>query len=330
MLALVSPVFRAMLRSEMSEAAKKEATFPIIPDNIMAMIIDYAYNGTISFSPDHLMDLVKAAHYLQMSKLLKMCEEHISTVLRPTNCIAWLHQADKLHLTAIISKVQKMMQTSYSEISSTTDFKMLAKQELLQYLTDVCEHGTCSDDLLNGALEWIKHDAHNRLEHMEDVLSVVQIGKCSDTFLSKMLDDNAELFDKRQSMYKVMLSEVVRKPKCNLLGEVETIIIMGGQSRSDDPNTACWILQNDEMVNFSEPKSDVVLKSGQSACQIPGGIMLTGGRESDLCLIFVLALKLWVKQQSLKVVRYNHSSCCSNGKVFLLGGMVSGFKNFQC
>ena len=323
-LALVSPVFRAMLRSEMGESAKKEATFPSITDNIVAKIIDYAYNGTISFSPDHLMDLIKAAHYLQMSKLLKMCEEHILTVLRPANCIAWLHQADKLHLTAIMPKLHKMMQTSYSEISSTTDFKMLAKQELLQYLTDVREHGTCSDDLLNGALEWIKHDTNNRLEHIEDVLSVVQIGKCSDTFLSKMLDDNAELFDKKQSMYKVMLSEVVRKPKCNLLGEVETIIIMGGQSRSDDPNTACWILQNDEMVKFSEPKSDVIIEPGQSVCQIPGGMMLTGGRNSDVCLIFVLAMKMWVKEQPLKAARHDHSSCCSNGKVFLMGGMVSG------
>ena len=323
-LALVSPVFRAMLRSEMGESAKKEATFPTIPDDIMAKIIDYAYNGTISFSPDQLMDLVKAAHYLQMSKLLKMCEEHISTVLRPTNCISWLQLANRLHLTAIMPKVQKMMQTSYSEISSTTDFKMLAKQELLQYLTDVREHGTCSDDLLNGALEWIKHDVHNRLEHIEDMLSVVQIGKCSDTFLSKMLDDNAELFDKKQGMYKMMLSEVVRKPKCTLLGEVETIIIMGGQSKSDNPNTACWILEKDEMVKFSEPKSDVIIKPGQSVCQIPGGMMLTGGKQSDLCLIFVLAMKMWFKEQSLNVVRYNHSSCCSNGKVFLLGGWVLG------
>ena len=324
-LALVSPVFRAMLRSAMSEAAKKEATFPSIPDNIMVKIIDYAYNGTCSFSRDHLMDLIKAAHYLQMSKLQKMCEDQIQTVLQPTDCISWLQQANKLHLTGIIPTVQKMMQTSYYEISSTIGFKKLEKLELLQYLTDVRKHGTCSDDLLNGALEWIKYDAHNRLEHMEDVLSVVQIGKCSDTFLSKMLDDNAELFDKKQAMYKVMLSEVVREPKCTLLGEVETIIIMGGQSESDGPNTACWILQNDEMVNFSDIKGDATLNSGQSACQIPGGVMLTGGTRSTSCLIFALALKMWVKEQSLKVVRYDHASCYSNGKVFLIGGRIGGW-----
>ena len=59
-LALLSPMFRAMLRSEMGEATKKEATFPSIPDNIMAKIIDYAYNGTCSFSRDHLMDQVSS------------------------------------------------------------------------------------------------------------------------------------------------------------------------------------------------------------------------------------------------------------------------------
>ena len=301
-LALVSPMFRAMLRSKMDEAAKKEATFPSIPDHIMAKIIDYAYNGTCSFSRAHLMDLVKSAHYLQMSKLLKMCEEQTSTALRPTNCIPWLQIANKLQLTAIVPKIQKMMHTLYNEIITTTDFKQMEKAELLQYLTDVREHGTCSDDLLNGALIWVKHDAHNRLTQLEDLLSEVQLSKCSGTVLSKILDDYADLFDKQQSMYKLILSEVLRKLKAprDLLDNGKTIIIGGGQSTSYFGNHARWILQDDEMVKYSELKIDVALKTGQSACQIPGGLMLTGGNSSDVCVIFVLSMKMWV----------SNSHCC--------------------
>ena len=324
-LALVSPMFRAMLRSEMSESAKKEATFPSIPDSIMAKIIDYAYNGTCSFSRAHLMDLVKAAHYLQMPKLLKMCEEQISNILQPTNCIPWLHLADKLDLKAIISKVQKMMQACYKEIITTPDFKQLVKPELFQYLTDVREHGTCSDDLLNGALQWVEHDAQNRLKNMEDLLSVVQIASCSDSVLVKMLDDYKDLFDKQQSMYKLILSEVLHKPMPpdKALDENKTIIIVGGQSYSDVPNTACWMLQNDKIVKIYELNTDVTLEPGHSVCQIPGGLMMTGGASSDLCVV-LLSMKLWVQQQSLLHVRSNHASCFNNGKVFLIGGRVSG------
>ena len=209
-LALVSPMFRAMLRSEMSESAKKEATFPSIPDNIIAKVIDYAYNGSCLLSQDHLMDLVKAAHYLQMSKLLKMCEKQIATVLQPSNCIPWLQLADKLQLTTIMLKVQKMMQTSYNDIIMTTDFKQLEKHELLQYLTHMREYGTCSDEILNGALQWIDHDVQNRQTLLEDLFGVVEIRKCSNTFLANMMDNYAELLDKHQNIYKLILYEVLQ------------------------------------------------------------------------------------------------------------------------
>ena len=328
-LALVSPVFRAMLRSKMGESAKKEVTFPIIPDNTMAKIIDYAYNGTCSFLQDHLMDLVKAAHYLQMSKLLEMCEEHIPTVLRPTNCIPWLQLADKLHLTDIMPIVHKMMQASYHEIITTTDFKQLEKPELLQYLTDVREHDACNDDVLNGALIWVNHDSKNRLEDMEDLLSEVQISKCSEKVLSKMIDDFADLFNKQQSIYRMILSEVLRKPKArgNLDDDGKTIIIIGGQSFSNIPNTACWTLQNDQMVKISEFNTDVTLTCYHSICQIPGGLMVTGGENSDLCVIFVFSMKMWVKQQSLLTTRVWHASCFCNNKVFLMGGWIGN--NFR-
>ena len=326
-LALVSPVFRAMLRSEMGESTKKEAIFPSIPDNIMAKTIDYAYNGTCSFSRAHLMDLVKAAHYLQMSKLLRMCEEQISTVLRPTNCISWLQLADKLHLTAIMPKVQKMMQTSYKEIITTTDFKQLEKPELLRYMINLREHGTYSDDLMNGTLQWINHDTQNRSEHLEDLLTMVQISKCSDYVLSKMMDDNEDLFNKQQNIHKLVMSEVLSRLKPKLLGDVKTIIIGGGQFASATPNNACWILQNGEIVKFSEMDTDITVTRGCSVCQIPGGMMLTGGLDSDLCVIFVLSMKMWVKQQSLLATRTDHASCFSNGKVFLIGGKVSYVKS---
>ena len=322
-LALVSPMFRAMLRSEMGESAKKEATFPSISDHIVTKIINYAYNGTCSFSRDHLSDLVKAAHYLQMAKLLKMCEEQISSVLQPTNCIPWLQLADKLHLTATMPKLQKMMQTSYQEIITTTDFKELEKPHLLQYLTDVREQSIYTDDLLKGALEWVKHDAQNRLVYLEDLLSVVQISKCRDSVLSKMMEDYADLFHEQKCVHELFMSEILNRLKPKSLGEVKTIIIGGGQSESNDPNTACWILQKDEIIKYSEPDTDITIMEGQSVCQIPSGMMFTGGVDSDLCAIFVLSLKMWVKQQKLRAYRRDHSSCFNDGKVFLIGGCLS-------
>ena len=48
-LASMSPVFKAMLMSSMDESAKKEASFPTVPDGIMRKMIDFAYTGTCTF-----------------------------------------------------------------------------------------------------------------------------------------------------------------------------------------------------------------------------------------------------------------------------------------
>ena len=62
-LAAMSPVFRSMIRSDMKESTKKEATFPSIPDDIIAKIISFSYAGTCTFTRVQVIELVKAAHY---------------------------------------------------------------------------------------------------------------------------------------------------------------------------------------------------------------------------------------------------------------------------
>ena len=171
-LAAMSPVFRALLRADIDEG-----TFPSIPDDIMAKVIDYAYTGTCTFSEYELMNLIKAAHYLQMPKLLKLCETKITAVLEPNNCFSWLRLSERFQITTAVPQIQHMMRMVYRKIISTEEFKGVEISELLQYLSDVRDHGTSSDDLLRGVLQWVKHDKVNRATHMQGLFMMVPIGE---------------------------------------------------------------------------------------------------------------------------------------------------------
>ena len=289
-LAAMSPVFRALLRSDMKESAKKESTFPSIPDDIVAVIIDFAYSGVTTFTGPQLMEVLKAAHYLQMSKLLKLCEEKITVVAEPSNCFSWAQLAERLGLSYIASTVQKMLRATYSEVIKAKEYKQLEKEELVKYLTDVQGHGTCSDDLVSGALQWIKHDMLTRSAHTSYLFTLVNIGKCSEHYLLQLVDDNAELFEMEQSMYKMILSDVLNASKPALLGKDKTILILGGESSSGHANFNSWILQKDQLVKFHELREETLCTS-HSICLIPCGLMLTGGFNRDLCIIFVFSGK---------------------------------------
>ena len=321
--ATMSPVFKAMLRSDMGESTHKEATFPSIPDDILARVVDYAYNGTCKFSKSYLMELIKAAHYLQMPKLLKLCEENINAVLKPSNCFSWLRVADRLQLKIVMPKVQSMMRAAFTEVVTTDEFMEVETPELTQYITDVREHGICADYVLNGVLQWIKHDAVNRSIHMPDLFAMIPVGKCTNQFLLKMMRDNAELLDGQQEMYKLMLSDVLNSSVSSVIGKEKTVIILSGQSKSDSPNTECWELRDEQIVNYCASKP-AGLRPYHSVCEIPGGMMLTGGLDTDMCVIFFVLSKMWIKQQSLPSPRHSHGSACNKGKVFVISGKVSG------
>ena len=321
-LVCMSPVFKAMLRSNMEETTNKEATFPSIPDDIIAKVIDYAYDGVCTFADDQLVNIIKAAHYLQMPKLLKLCEDKITTMLNPSNCFSWLRLTDSLQLKSVLPILQKMMRTTYKEIILTQEFQTVDMTELVQYLTDVREHGIHSDELLCGVIAWVERDSENRSSHMQELFKVVCVGKCSQQFIVKTMEEHAELLDKQQNVYKLLLSEVLNNQISQMLGKGKTVIILGGMSYSQSTNTDCWMLQDDKIIPFSEINSAFEVKTCHSVCQIPDGLMITGGTGTDLCLIFYASQKTWVKENPLPTIRERHTSCFSSGKVFVIGGYI--------
>ena len=328
-LATMSPVFRAMMRSDTAESSKKEATFPTIPDVIMSKVIDYAYLGTCTFTRLQLVDLIKASHYFQMVKLLKLCEEQIIAVLGPNNCFSWFNLADQLQLTAALPKIQKMMRTAYRDIIASEEFKLLEVPELVQYLEDVREHDTCSDDLLRGVLEWVTHDEPNRSMNAQELFTLISFGKCSENAILKMMTEHAELLDMQMEVYKLMLSDVLNnvKPKFQL-GKDKTVIILGGQTIQDVPNSTSWILREEQFEKYCDMSTGCVINDFHSLCKVPHGMMLTGGDDSDTCLLFVLPMKIWVKQQSMPSKRRNHGSGYTCGKVFVISGLREGVAGY--
>ena len=321
-LASVSDVFKAMLRSNMEESTKKETAFPSIPDDIMTKVIDYAYTGTCTVSEDQLMNLIKAAHYLQMSKLVKLSETKIATVLNPSNCFSWLHIAEKLQLNTVMPEIQNMMWASNKDVISAEEFKEANITDLKQYVIDAQESGIHNDDLLHVVLEWVNHDTVNRSMHMQELFEMVPFYKCSEQFILRIMTNYSELLSSQANIFKLMLSDVLTNQLSKKLGKGTTFIILGGVSYSNTPNTHSWMLEDDKILPFCQLSEDFEIKPFHSVCQIPGGMMISGGNSTNECIVFLALEKQWVKQEPMPIARHSHSSCFNTGKVFMVGGTV--------
>ena len=110
-IAVHSPVLKAMLKSEMCEAAKQSIKLDHIPEDIMETILDFIYLGEISFDANEIMGMLKAAHYLQMSLLQEMCVDEIPSRLKPANVISWLQLGNQLDIPEMASDCAEFMVT---------------------------------------------------------------------------------------------------------------------------------------------------------------------------------------------------------------------------
>ena len=117
-----SPMLRAMLTSNMAEVAKQEIRLDHIHKDIIQIILDYMYCEDVSFHEDHLMDLIAAADYLQMTELKQMGLDEVPAILDHGNVIAWWKEAIKMNYDNIKEQCEEMMAANFQQISQQIDF----------------------------------------------------------------------------------------------------------------------------------------------------------------------------------------------------------------
>ena len=83
----------------------------------------------------------------------------------------------------------------------------------------------------------------------------------------------------------------------------------------------CWKLneENDQMEKMCDiPFHELAIE--HSVCEMPNGFAITGGLNSDMCLIFIAALSQWLQLPDMLKKRYAHASAYVKGCLFVLGG----------
>ena len=132
------------------------------------------------------MGLLKAAHYLQMRLLQKMCVDEIPSRLKSSNVISWLQVGNQLDIPEIASQCAEFMVSRFTDIVAEPDFIKITSAEVHEYFHEATSDTEC-DDILRAAMLWVNHDAANRLTDLENLLQQVELDKCSPQTIVDMM-----------------------------------------------------------------------------------------------------------------------------------------------
>ena len=92
-----------------------------------------------------------------------------------------------------------------------------------------------------------------------------------------------------------------------------------------EASRVCWSLNRTKpyLQNSVISHLNDLDRESHSACKCPQGFIITGGVDSDLCIMYIAATKSWTKLKKLLRKRARHGSIYVNGVLYVFGGLLS-------
>eukprot|EP00058_Branchiostoma_floridae_P014786 XP_002600274.1 hypothetical protein BRAFLDRAFT_66779 [Branchiostoma floridae] len=95
------PFFRTMLSSNFAESRSGLVQLHDVNPDSFSKILDFLYLGKLCIKEEDVESLVKAAHMLQLEKVLDYCKTFMIECLSPSNCLDVLHFAGRFDMTTL-------------------------------------------------------------------------------------------------------------------------------------------------------------------------------------------------------------------------------------
>ena len=322
-LAVHSPVLLAAMTSNMVEAANQEIKLDHISKDTMEIILDYMYYGDLNLYSDQLLDLVDAAEYLQMDELKSICIVEVLGTLEPGNVISWWKKTNEMELGNIKTKCEAIMIENFHQVSKQIDFLCLSYEELQDYLSGIYSKTMKNNYALDSVMRWVNHNLESRLQHLEPIMEEIPLHKCSAQSIKTVMKTYKPILDKQtkvSTLLKDVLIEVLES-MVDAKSSKPTLMVIGGQV-DEQVSHVCWsITEADQFEEFCEIPS-VDFKHRHSMCKTPLGFAITGGVNSDLCMMFLAASRSWIRMQNMPNKRHAHGSICVKGHLLVFGGDI--------
>ena len=361
-LACYSKFFESMFRSQLKEKYQNTVEIKKFDGHAIGIIIQFIYARKIDITSKNVMVLLRAADFLQVDEVMKMCFNYLETSLTVDSCFEVVKASDLYHSFSPLRKTTTFISNNFDQIFKTDKFKNLSKQEFISFLKFTNRINVLESSLYSAILEWVKHDQAREVEFLSLFL-ILDLQKLSSDFVLGTIAEeplvqankdclNAVLsyFKTKHAAPKMLCFE--NSGKATVI-EVQKVRI----SQSTYPNipncssTLCMLLKDDNFVyslhasrqvfrmkhsaahfRWEEIASLNEQKSAFGAAAWNGNLVVAGGKLGRRTAIkstelYKTCVNEWKYIEPMTYERYNHQLVVANNKLFAVGGQ-DGSGNF--
>ncbi|XP_035000956.1 kelch-like protein 10 [Hippoglossus stenolepis] len=272
---------------------------PLVSPDILRIIIEFAYTGSVASTEDNVQELMMTADMLNIVGIIKACSHFIGEHLCPQNCVGIWQFTNICHSSELRCKAFRYIIQHFEEVVPSEEFLQLSVEELTVFIGKDELNVRIESIVFEAILRWIAHIPREREQHIAVLLSQVRLGLTSKEYI----------------VNKVITNMLVQN------------------------NLECKKIENKSLQMIWHKNSRRSLRSGLSNTlarpRVPNSVLLSSGGWSDgnpICDIetYDFPADLWINiSDKLEYPRAYHGTVFLNGYVYFLGGFdrVEYFNN---
>uniref|UniRef100_A0A1B0BNY2 Kelch-like protein diablo n=1 Tax=Glossina palpalis gambiensis TaxID=67801 RepID=A0A1B0BNY2_9MUSC len=353
-LAISSPYFAALLKSNMKENQMGSIRFEDKDANAVKAIIGFIYSGQITLTEENVQAIYLTSDYFQMKWLKKRCVRFLKRHLKRTNCIQLRRFADKLSLKKLYDCSHKYILNNFDMLIDNKELLLLSFEEIRELIKDDQLSVKFEENAYKAAINWIKYNVEDRKAHLPELMSHIRLRFVRTRFLTKyimkesLLERNLQCKDfiiealSYQAMLKECLSENSQSEK--ILTSLDNIpkkkikiekiaanrnarfyiLFTGGRMDITSKTAVCcsqvYDVTNDRVVSIPKMRS---ARWGHSLISLNGFSYSVGGYNGDYlntAEYYNPFTQEWNYFANMNYARKNFGICAYNDCIYVMGG----------
>ncbi|KAL1464852.1 hypothetical protein WDU94_004463 [Cyamophila willieti] len=190
-LASTSPYFHAMFNDDMVEKDQTEIGFQDIDAVALRHLVDFSYTGEITITEENVQVLLPASSLLQMASVREACCKFLMRQLHPSNCLGIRSFADTHSCKELHRRSHKYALLNFQEVMNTEEFLLLPFSQVEELISNNQLNIASEEKVFLSVLNWVKHEAADRVQYIAKLLSHVKLPLLPRDFLMSSVESES-------------------------------------------------------------------------------------------------------------------------------------------
>ncbi|KAF4101933.1 hypothetical protein G5714_016733 [Onychostoma macrolepis] len=161
--------------------------------NILSLIIQYAYTGSVLITEENVLELLVAADQFLVSGLVEACCQFLESRLCPENCIGICMFTEDFHsCSKLRHKAKLYILQHFEEVLQVSEEFLQLSLEQLEEIIDKDELNVKQEEVVfEAVLHWIDYAPETRRKHIAMLLPKVRMGLMTSDYFINNVKSNA-------------------------------------------------------------------------------------------------------------------------------------------